>query len=408
MPPTTETLLTEDEALAQLLAHARAIDAVETVATDAALGRVLARGQQAGIDVPASDNSAMDGYAVDHRDLAAAPPQRLRVAQRIAAGATGAALAPGTAARIFTGAAIPPGADAVVMQEHCHRDGDTVTITKPVSAGQNIRRAGEDIRAGASILPAGIRLTPPHLGLAASVGCATLPVFRRLRVALLITGDELVAPGNPLAPGKIYDSNRYVLTGLLQGWGFDVIDPGIVPDDFDAVCAALREAAAGADVIISSGGVSVGEEDHVRNAIESAGTLQLWRIAIKPGKPLAFGQIGGTPVIGLPGNPVSVFVTGCLYARPYLLRRQGIGDVLPRFLRVRAAFKRERPDPRREYLRARLAGDGDAMVAEIYRHQGSGVLSSTTWADGLVRVPENQTVTEGQLVDYVPFSTLLQ
>ncbi len=407
MPPYSETLLSEDEALEQLLAHARPVDTIESVPTDAALGRVLALAQRSSIGVPAADNSAMDGYAIRHRDLTAIPAQ-LPVSQRIAAGATGTPLAAGTAARIFTGAAIPPGADAVVMQEHCERHGDIVTINKPVSAGQNIRRAGEDIKAGTAILPAGIRLAPQHLGLAASVGCATLPVFRRLRVALLITGDELITPGQPLSPGKIYDSNRYVLTGLLRAWGFDVIDPGIVPDDFDAVCAALRDAAAHADVIISSGGVSVGEEDHVRNAIEAIGTLQLWRIAIKPGKPLAFGRIAETPVIGLPGNPVSVFVTGCLYARPYLLRRQGITDVLPRFLSVRAAFKRDRPDTRREYLRARLTGDGAAMVAEIYKHQGSGVLSSTTWADGFVRVPENQTVTEGQMVDYVPFSTLLQ
>ncbi|KAF0191215.1 MAG: molybdopterin biosynthesis protein molybdenum incorporation step [Gammaproteobacteria bacterium] len=407
MSPPAAKLMSEDEALSQLLAHARAIGDIEHVPIETALGRVLAAAQTSPIDVPSSDNSAMDGYAIRHRDLTAIPAP-LPVSQRIAAGATGTPLAASTAARIFTGAAIPPGADTVVMQEHCTRDGDTVTINKPVNAGQNIRRAGEDIKAGTTILSAGIRLAPQHLGLAASVGCATQPVLRRLRVALLITGDELITPGQPLSPGKIYDSNRYVLAGLLRAWGFDVIDPGIVPDSFDAVCAALRDAAANADVIISSGGVSVGEEDHVRNAIEAIGTLQLWRIAIKPGKPLAFGRINETPVIGLPGNPVSVFVTGCLYARPYLLRCQGVTDVLPRFLSVRAAFKRERPDSRREYLRARLTGEGTSMVAEIYPHQGSGVLSSTTWADGFVRVPENQTVTEGQMVDYVPFSTLVQ
>lgn len=400
--------MSEDDALAQLRAGARPVTDVEQLPLRVALGRTLAAARNAPIDVPSSDNSAMDGYAIRHIDFAG-PGTQLRVSQRIAAGATGTTLEPRSAARIFTGAAIPDGADAVVMQERCERSGDIVTINDPhLAPGQNIRRAGEDITSGTVILNAGTRLAPQHLGLAASVGCATLPVFRRLRVALLITGDELVSPGAPLSRGKIYDSNRYVLTGLLSGWGFDVIDPGHVPDNFDAVCNALRDAAANADVIITSGGVSVGEEDHVRNAIEAIGTLQLWRIAIKPGKPLAFGRIGNTPVIGLPGNPVSVFVTGCLYARPYLLRCQGVTDVLPRFLRVRAAFKRDRREPRREYLRARLTGNSDTIAAELYPHQGSAVLSSTTWADGFVRIPENELVSEGQLVDYVPFSVLLQ
>ncbi|HRA78809.1 MAG TPA: molybdopterin molybdotransferase MoeA, partial [Burkholderiaceae bacterium] len=340
-----------DEALAALLAQAAPVDGVETVDTAAASGRVLAADIRSTLDVPPRDNTQMDGYAVRRADLAAATPERpvrLPIAQRIPAGQVGRPLRPGEAARIFTGGLIPEGADAIVMQEMAAVDGETVAFSHAPAPGEWIRRAGEDIRSGSVILAAGTRLSPQATGLAASVGLASLPVRRRVRVACFFTGDELAMPGEPLRPGAIYNSNRYVLGGLLRALGCELVDLGNVPDSLAATRDALRRAARGNDLIVTSGGVSVGEEDHVKPALEAEGELSLWQILIKPGKPLAYGRVrrqggdaDGDPnamahFIGLPGNPVSSFVTFVLLVRPFVQRLQGIADVAPRVLPMRA------------------------------------------------------------------------
>jgi molybdopterin molybdotransferase len=402
------SLLSFDEALEKLLAAARPLTEIETVDTAAAVGRTLARAQKSAIAVPPLDNSAMDGYAVRVADLPAAGT-RLPVSQRIPAGSVGMPLAAGTAARIFTGAPLPQGADAVVMQELCEHAGEgVVRIDHVPRPGENIRRAGEDIRVGAEILAAGTRLTPQDVGLAASVGLARLPVFRRLRVAVFFTGDELSMPGEPLKPGGIYNSNRYTLRGLLAALGCEVRDLGIVRDTLEATRAALREAAAAADVIITSGGVSVGEEDHVKAAVQAEGALDLWKIAIKPGKPLAFGKVGrgdtAAGFVGLPGNPVSSFVTFLMLVRPYLLACQGARVSAPRGLAMRADFDWPQPDRRREFLRVRINAAGGL---DLFPNQSSGVLTSCAWADGLVDNPPAQKVRHGDLVRFLPFSELL-
>ena len=394
---------------AALLAAATPLSTVEQVPTAEALGRVLAVDQISSLDVPPLDNSSMDGYALRCADVPAAGA-RLVVAQRIPAGSVGHTLAPGTAARIFTGAPIPHGADAVVMQELCSLDGDGVLIDHLPRPGEWIRRAGEDIARGAVVLTAGQRLGPQMLGLAASVGCATLPVFRRLRVALFSTGDELVMPGEPLPPGAIYNSNRYVLRGLLEALGCQVCDLGIVPDSLEATRAALRAAAGSNDLIITSGGVSVGEEDHVKPAVQAEGQLDLWLVAMKPGKPVAFGRVNdpaggnGADFMGLPGNPVSSFVTFLLLVRPFILRRMGVEDCLPHSIRLPAGFDWPRPDRRREFLRARV---GEAGQVELFPNQGPGVLSSTVWAAGLVDNPAGHAIAQGEPVSFIPYSELL-
>ena len=394
---------------AALLAAATPLSTVEQVPTAEALGRVLAVDQISSLDVPPLDNSSMDGYAVRCADVPAAGA-RLAVAQRIPAGSVGHTLAPGTAARIFTGAPIPHGADAVVMQELCSLDGDGVLIDHAPHPGEWIRRAGEDIARGSVVLTAGQRLGPQMLGRAASVGCAQLPVFRRLRVALFSTGDELVMPGEPLPPGAIYNSNRYVLRGLLEALGCQVCDLGIVPDSLEATRAALRAAAGSNDLIITSGGVSVGEEDHVKPAVQAEGRLDLWLVAMKPGKPVAFGRVSdpaggsGADFIGLPGNPVSSFVTFLMLVRPFILRRMGVEDCLPRAIPLPAGFDWPRPDRRREFLRARV---GEAGRVELFPNQGPGVLSSTVWAAGLVDNPAGHAITQGEPVSFIPYSELL-
>lgn len=395
-------LLSVDEALERLLAGARAVTDIEQVAALEATGRVLAQGQSSTMDVPPMDNSAMDGYALRLVDVPS-PGTRLRVTQRIAAGSVGQPLEPGTAARIFTGAPVPRGADAVVMQEHCALEGDQVVVRKMPQPGEWIRLAGSDIRAGHRILEPGIRLRPQDTGLAASVGIKTLPVRRRVRLALFFTGDELVMPGEPLAPGRIYNSNRFTLRGLAQAFGCDVRDYGIVPDRLDATREVLRRAAAENDVIVTSGGVSVGEEDHVRPAVEAEGALLMWKIAMKPGRPLAFGRVGAAAFIGLPGNPVSSFITFLIFVRPFLLRTQGIEAVNPPALELRADFDWPRPDARREFLRARRNAAGGL---ELYPTQDSAVLTSTAWADGLVDNPPNHAIRKGDTVRYLPFSEL--
>lgn len=396
-------MLTADQLLDALLERAHRVTGTKTVSVVDALGRVLATPQTSAITVPPADNSAMDGYAVRAADVVL-PGVRLPVSQRILAGAVGTPLVPGTAARIFTGALVPPGADAVLMQEYCMVEGESVVISKLPQPGENIRRAGEDIEAGAQVLAAGTRIGAAEMGLAASVGLAELPVFKKLKVACFFTGDELVTPGTPLAPGQIYNSNRYMLTGLVNGLGCEPIDLGIVPDTLEATEAALAQAANLADVVITSGGVSVGEADYVKAAVEKLGRVEMWKVAMKPGKPLVYGRVGEADFIGLPGNPVSAFVTFCLFVRPFLLKRMGVADVLYRAFTVQADFAWTKPGVRREFLRARLQPNGKLA---LFPNQSSGVLSSCAWADGLVDLAVQQTIEPGDWVRFIPFSELL-
>lgn len=395
-----------EDALGLMLAHARPVGGEQSLATADALGRVLGRPVMSPIDVPPWDNSAMDGYAVRSADVAG-PGSSLPVSQRIPAGTAGEALRPGTAARIFTGAPVPPGADTVVTQETCRREGDQVCFEAGIQAGAHIRRAGEDICRGAEIIAAGTRLNPQHLGLAASVGVAELWVRPRLRVAVFSSGDELVMPGEALGPGQIYNSNQFTLSGLLQSLGCEVRTLGIVEDTLEATMTALSDAAADADLVLASGGVSVGEEDHVKPAVERLGSLDLWKIAIRPGKPLAFGHIGDTPFIGTPGNPVSLFVTACLFARPFIRRMQGMIDEGPASIMAAADFDWPKPAERREFVRARLRGEGAEQSVAVYPSRSSGVLSSVVWANGLAVIPEHGTLRRGDLVEFIPFNELL-
>ncbi len=397
-----------DEALERLLSTVQPLGLSECMPTGDALGRVLVEPVVSLIDVPPADNSSMDGYALSAADVQALG-SLLPVAQRVPAGVVGAVHQAGTAARIFTGAQIPIGANAVVMQEQCEAVAGeglgSVRVNAAVQAGQWIRRRGEDVKEGATVLAAGCRLDAAALGMAASVGAAQLTVARRPRVALFSTGDELVMPGEPLKPGAIYNSNRYTLRAMLQGLGCEVIDLGIVPDKLDATRAALREAAGQADLIITSGGVSVGEEDHLRPAVQAEGSLDLWQIAIKPGKPLAFGRVADKAwFIGLPGNPVSSFVTFALLVRPVILRLQGATKLQPRGFMLRADFDWPKADRRREFLRVRL---NDAGGLDLFPNQSSGVLTSAVWADGLLDNPAGQPIEAGQLVRYLPMSELL-
>ena len=403
-------LQTVDAALARLLATVTPLTDTEAVSIfDAfqALGRVLAVDVNSALDVPPADNTGMDGYALCAADVAALGTV-LPVAQRVPAGVVGAAHRPGTAARIFTGAQIPVGADAVVMQEQCTAVAGeglgAVRIDAAVQPGQWIRRRGEDVQRGAVVLAAGARLTAPALGLAASVGAGSVSVTRRPKVALFSTGDELQMPGEVLRPGAIYNSNRFLLRGLLQGLGCEVIDLGIVADKLDATRAALREAAGQADLILTCGGVSVGEEDHLRPAVEAEGRLDMWQIAIKPGKPLAFGKVQDAWFIGLPGNPVSSLVTFLLLVRPVLLRLQGATVLVPKRFKLRADFEWKKPDRRREFLRARINAEGGL---ELFPNQSSGVLTSAVWGDGLVDNPAGQAIAAGQIVDFIPMNELL-
>ena len=408
-PTSRPALLPLDDALERLLAAVSPLPASEAhaISTFDALGRVLARDVIAQVDVPPADNSAMDGYAVRCTDVPAAGAV-LPLAQRIAAGQLAASLQPGTAARIFTGAPVPDGADAVVMQEQCEAGDGAVRIGIMPTPGLAIRRRGEDVRRESVVLPAGAKLTPQALGLAASVGAATLQVVRRPRVALFSTGDELAMPGEALKPGAIYNSNRFTLRALIEAMGADCTDLGIVPDQLDATRDALRRAAEGHDLIITSGGVSVGEEDHLRPAVLAEGSLDLWHLAIKPGKPLAFGSVrraGGGSVwfIGLPGNPVSSFVTFLLAARPVLRRLQGGSAAMPSPLPMRADFDWP-ADRRREFLRVRRNAEGGL---DLFSNQGSGVLTSAVWGDGLVDNPPKNAIRRGDTVRYVPFSEWL-
>jgi molybdopterin molybdotransferase len=403
-------LLSLDDAIERILARVSApgADRSETVSTFAALGRVLAADVRSQIDVPPADNSAMDGYALRAADVAQ-PETVLPISQRIVAGSVGEPLAPGTAARIFTGAQIPAGADAVVMQEQCTAVDGGVRVDAAVRAGDSIRRRGEDVERGARVLAAGVRLTPQALGMAASVGSAELQVARRPRVALFSTGDELAMPGDVLKPGAIYNSNRFTLRALVEAMGGVHDDLGIVPDRLDATRAALKRAAEASDLIVTCGGMSVGEEDHLRAAVGHEGRIDLWQIAMKPGKPLGFGEVfrsDGTSAwfVGLPGNPVSAFVTFLVAARPLLLRLQGASALAPRPIAMRADFAWPKPDRRREFLRVRRNAGGGV---DLFGHQGSAVLTSTIWADGLVDNPAGQAIAPGDTVRYLPLAELL-
>lgn len=402
-----------DLALAELLARAAPLPGCEVVSTFDADGRVLAQDLVSSLDVPAHDNSSMDGYAVRCADWASAATV-LQVNQRIPAGSSGHALAPACAARIFTGAPIPPGADAVVMQEDCevvsaddplHPGVRIQTQPKP---GQWIRRRGEDVAAGAVVLHSGTRLSPASLGLAASIGFDKLPVAPRVRVALFSTGDELVMPGDvapaDMKPGAIYNSNRFFLKALLQRLGCTVTDLGIVPDRLDATIAALQGASQQHDLILTSGGVSVGEEDHIKPAVQALGELSLWQIAIKPGKPFAYGRVGAAHFIGLPGNPVSSFVTFLLLVRPFLFKLQGATELAAKSIALPAHFNWPKADKRREFLRVKRNAEGGL---ELFGNQSSGVLTSAVWGDGLVDNPPGQTIAHGDTVQFIPFSALL-
>jgi molybdopterin molybdotransferase len=399
-------VLSFEEARERLLAAALPIGEVEAVRTEHAAGRVLGHAVTALVDVPAADNAQMDGYAVRCADLAHVPA-RLPVALRIAAGAVAPPLPLGAAARIFTGAPLPAGCDAVVMQEEATAEGDDVVLNRRPQPGQWIRRAGSDFARGSVALPAGQALGPQHLGVAASVGIATLAVVRRPRVSLLCTGDELAMPGDAATAGdgrgRVFNSNRFVLAALLEALGCVVHDLGIVRDAAEATKNALEQAAVGADLIISAGGVSVGDEDHVKAAVASLGSLQLWGVAMKPGKPLAFGQVGTVPFIGLPGNPVSSFTTFVMLVRPYLLKRMGANCVLPRAIALPADFARAADSDRREFARVRRDGAGRL---ELYRSQNSALLSSVAWADGLADIPPGTEVVPGMVLPYLGLNEL--
>lgn len=402
-------MLDFDVARQQLLSFATVIAETQTVALLDAVNRVLAQPVRSPMNVPAFANSAMDGYAICP-DATTEHPVKLRVTQRIAAGATGTALDKGQAARIFTGAPVPEGTFAVVPQENVEvLGGDMISVPHNIPAGEFVRDKGEDIAQGSEILHAGTRIKPAHLALAASVGITHMQVRRRLRVAILLTGDELTEPGKPLGPGQIYNSNRYWLQSLLTQLGCEVTDPGIVRDTPADTRAALDAASRQVDVIITCGGVSVGEEDHVRAAVQSMGHIDLWQIAMKPGKPLAYGKVHETDFIGLPGNPVSAFVTFVLMGLPFLRARLGQTSTLLEPAPMIAGFDWPKPDRRREFIRVRRRNVSPGVsVLERWPNQGSGVMSSVAWADGLVDIAPGTTIKAGDTVAYLPLSDLIE
>jgi len=390
-------MISVSEAIARLRSSSSVRVGKEFCPLKSCPGRVLASDIVAGINVPPADNSAMDGYALCREDWNG-PEHRLDISQRIVAGTPPKPLEEGTAARIFTGAEIPQGADLVVMQENCIAEGQTVRIGSIRPVGTNIRPRGQDIKRGATVLEAGQRLRPQDLGLIASLGFAEVEVWKRLKVAIVSTGSELVEPGNPAQPGQIYNSNHYMLDAMLRNWGFEVVETGITADDPQILSDVMAEASHKADVIITTGGVSVGEEDHVKAVVESLGRLDLWRVAIKPGKPFAFGDVMGTPFLGLPGNPVSVLVTILAIGRPFLFDCQGVSqsDIVP--LRQIALFDQKGCN-REVYLRVSSSKDG----VEVFHQQSSGALYSTVWGDGMVVQRPEQDISRGDTVDVIPY-----
>ncbi len=403
-----------NEALDLLISQAKAVDECEEVSVTQCLGRILAKDAISLVDVPPLDNSQMDGYALRSADINASGLV-LEVSQRIPAGSVGQPLKLNTIARIFTGAPIPEGADAVVMQEACDsiesesKDFQKVKVNEIPKVGQWIRRQGEDLKAGSVALTAGSVLRPQELGVAASAGLTHLMVKRRVKVAIFFTGNELTMPGEPLKPGAIYNSNRDTLLASLNALGCEVTDFGIVPDDLGQTRLTLRQAAQEHDLIITSGGVSVGEEDHVKPAVDSEGELNLWQISIKPGKPLAFGKVrrdqaGSAWFIGLPGNPVSSFVTFLLCVRPFIATLQGRNASVPQVFMMRADFDWLKPDKRNEFLRVKINSQGGL---DLFPNQSSGVLTSAVWGDGLLDNPPSQVIRKGDLVRFIPFSSIL-
>lgn len=401
-------LLPVDEAIAHLLSQAPAAPAVHYVALSHALGRVLAAEVRSPMNLPAWDNSAMDGYALRAADLPAGGGY-LPVAGRIAAGDDAAAPLPaGQVVRIFTGAPLPPGADTVVPQERCQVDGQRVWLPA-VTLGEHVRKEGEEVHRGERLLAAGKRLRAQEIGLLASAGVTRLEVYQPLRVGLLSSGDELREPGEPLAPGQIYNSNRHCLGAILRGWGVEVVDYGVMPDALAASCEALRRAAAECDLLLTSGGVSVGEEDHLKHAIAEVGSLDLWRLAIQPGKPLAFGEVAGTPWVGLPGNPSAALITALVVLRPFVRKAQGLCDLMPQAVWVAADFSWLNANKRRQYLRARLAANASGQLSvALHPQQSSAMLSAACWADGLALVERGQVLSLGEPVPFLAFAELLQ
>jgi molybdopterin molybdotransferase len=396
------------EVLESILDAVVRTERAERIGISDALGRIVAEDQVSMINVPPGDNSSMDGYALNvESDSAIKAGVPLPLSQRIPAGHVGEQLTPGTLARIFTGAEIPSGANAVIMQEQVEIEGDKVILQRLPRSGENVRRCGQDVSQGQVVVKKGTRLDAPELGLLASIGQADVAVFQKLKIALLTTGDELVRPGTPLGTGQIYNSNMYLMKGMIHKLNMDVVDLGVVADEPDKTEEALRYAAEHSDCIVSSGGVSVGEEDYVKSAVEKLGKLDIWRIKMKPGKPLAFGEVLGTPFFGLPGNPVSTFVTFCILARPYLLKYQGCSNVLPRLHFLPAGFD-HKGGTRLEYLRVRLTDDGrGGTEIEKYPHQDSGILTSTSWATALAVIEPGASIEKGQAIGVLLKSDLL-
>ncbi len=401
-------LMPVDDAIAHLLDQVPPPPAAQVIALEQAMGRVLAADIHSPLNLPAWDNSAMDGYALRAADLPA-DGGYLPVCGRIAAGDQGTTPLPaGQAVQIFTGAPLPPGADTVVAQERCKVDGQRVWFP-PVTLGDHVRQEGEELRRGDLLFSAGKRLRAQEIGLLAGAGVAQVKVYRPLRVCLLSSGNELREPGEALAPGQIYNSNRYCLAALLKGWGVEVHDYGVMVDELAASRHALSLASSECDLLLSSGGVSVGEEDHLKQAIKELGSVDFWRLAIQPGKPLAFGEVGGKPWIGMPGNPSAALITALVVVRPFLLRAQGMTEVLPTPVTVPAGFDWLQPNKRRQYLRARLTADaGGALQVELHPQQSSAMLTAACWADGLAVIEREQLVHKHDQVMFLPFAGLMQ
>jgi len=408
-PVFNQSLMSVDEALEFLLDASVTTEKKESVSLDNSLSRILAFDIHSTINVPGFDNSAMDGYAIALSDNQLLQNNlSFDIVDRIPAGSTGNELNKGCAARIFTGAPIPKGANTVIMQEECEvsEDGVQITIARAIKLNENIRPTGNDIVEGDVILNSGKQIQPQDISLASSVGVGELIVYKKIKVGVFFTGDELVEPGTPLSSGKIYNSNRYALVALLRQVGCEVINLGNIKDKFSATCEALETLESQCDLIMTTGGVSVGEEDHVKPAVESLGEINLWKIRMKPGKPLAYGKVKQTPFIGLPGNPVSSFVTFCIFSLPFIKKMQGNNNYQSKIIKVKANFECKRAKPRREYARARIDHSENTPVANLYPKQGSDVMSSIVWADGLVEIPENRTFEAGELLNYYPLSEL--